>query len=97
MKKSSEPEQSGHMRKLKIEFLLLMCAYGCLGPVVRGISLPSLVIVWARAVISAAALLIFLLLFRREGLKDCRAFLGPMIFSGIFRAVDRIRLLGSNR
>ena len=85
------------MRKLKIEFLLLMCAYGCLGPVVRGISLPSLVIVWARAVISAAALLIFLLLFRREGLKDCRAFLGPMVFSGIFLAVDWIGLFASYR
>ena len=97
MKKSSEQEQSGHMRKLKIEFLLLMCAYGCLGPVVRGISLPSLVIVWARAVISAAALLIFLLLFRREGLKDCRAFLGPMVFSGIFLAVDWIGLFASYR
>ncbi|MBQ9062794.1 MAG: hypothetical protein IJ121_08260 [Eubacterium sp.] len=74
-----------------------MCAYGCLGPVVRGISLPSLVIVWARAVISAAALLLFLLLFRREGLKDCRAFLGPMVFSWIFLAVDWIGLFASYR
>ena len=40
MNNNGRPKQNNKMRKLKIEFLLLMCAYGCLGPVVRGISLP---------------------------------------------------------
>ena len=48
------------LAKLKIAFLLLMCSYGCLGLVVRGIALPTVVIVWARALISSVSLLLFL-------------------------------------
>ena len=87
----------GSIKKLKIEFLLLMCAYGCLGPVVRGISLPSNVIVWARALISAIALLLFLLLFQRQGGTDCRVFFLPMVASGVFLAIDWIGLFASYR
>ena len=87
----------GSIKKLKIEFLLLMCAYGCLGPVVRGISLPSNVIVWARALISAIALLLFLLLFQRQGWKDSRVFFLPMVASGVFLAIDWIGLFASYR
>ena len=89
-------KRESSVNKLKIEFLLLMCAYGCLGPVVRGISLPTLMIVWARAVISATALLLFLFI-RRESWKDFRAFLRPMILSGVFIAVDWIGLFASYR
>ena len=87
----------GSIKKLKIEFLLLMCAYGCLGPVVRGISLPSNVIVWARALISAIALLLFLVIFQRQGWKDCRVFFLPMVASGVFLAIDWIGLFASYR
>ena len=83
--------------KLKIAFLLLMCSYGALGPVVRGISLPTAVIVWARAVISSLALFLFLLITPRKDWKECRGFLIPMLISGAFLAVDWIGLFASYR
>ena len=85
------------MTKLKLELLLLMCAYGCLGPVVRGISLPTVVIVWARAVISACSLLLFRLVSRKKSRKEYRSFFVPMLISGVFLAVDWIGLFGSYR
>ena len=85
-----------HMGKLKIWFLLLMCSYGCLGPVVRGISLPTVVIVWARALISSAALLLYILL-KKNSWRDCRNYLVPMLLSGLFLAVDWIGLFASYR
>ncbi len=85
------------MTKLKIEFLLLMCAYGCLGLVVRGITLPTVVIVWARAVISACSLLLFLLFSRKKNWKECGKFFAPMLVSGVFLAVDWIGLFASYR
>lgn len=85
------------MKRWKTEFLLLMCAYGCLGPVVRGISLPTAVIVWARAVISACSLLLFLLIFRRKNSRELRSFLLPMLASGVFLALDWIGLFASYR
>lgn len=85
------------MRKWKMKFLLLMCAFGCLGPVVRGISLPTAVIVWARAVISAGSLLLFLLISRKKDREQFRSFLLPMLASGVFLAVDWIGLFASYR
>ena len=85
------------MTKLKIEFLLLMCAYGCLGLVVRGITLPTVVIVWARALISACSLLLFLLVSRKKNWKECRKFFAPMLASGVFLAVDWIGLFAAYR
>ncbi len=85
------------LAKLKIAFLLLMCSYGCLGLVVRGIALPTAVIVWARALISSAALLLFLLLSGKADWKGCRQFLLPMAASGVFLAVDWIGLFASYR
>ena len=90
-------EKEGSTRKLKIEFLLLMCTFGCLGLLVRGISLPTIVIVWARAAISACSLLLVLLLSRRKDWKACRTFLVPMVASGIFLAVDWIGLFAAYR
>ncbi len=89
--------QERSMTKMKLEYLLLMCLYGCLGPVVRGVSLPTIVIVWGRAAISAVTLLLVLVLFRRKSLKECRAFLLPMMASGFFLAVDWIGLFASYR
>lgn len=83
------------MGKRKIWFLLLMCSYGCLGPVVRGISLPTVAIVWARALISSAALLLYILL--KKSWKDCKNYLVPMLLSGLFLAVDWIGLFASYR
>ncbi|MCR5089220.1 MAG: DMT family transporter [Oscillospiraceae bacterium] len=85
------------MTKLKLEYLLLMCTYGCLGPVVRGISLPTIVIVCGRAVISAVTLFLVLIVTGRKHLKKCRGFLLPMMISGVFLAVDWIGLFGSYR
>ena len=85
------------IRKKKIAFLLLMSMFGCLGPVVRGISLPTPVIVWARAAISAAALAVFLLLSRRGSRGSVRSYLLPMLFSGVLLAVDWIGLFASYR
>ena len=85
------------MTKLKTAFLLLMCSYGCLGLVVRAIALPTVVIVWARALVSSLALLLFLLF---SGKADRKAFgksLLPMVVSGVFLAVDWIGLFASYR
>ncbi len=81
----------------KFEFLLLMCSFGCLGPVVRGINLPTAVIVWARALISACALLLFHLIFRKKIGKENLSFLIPMLASGVFLAIDWIGLFASYR
>ena len=81
----------------KYEFLLLMCSFGCLGPVVRGINLPTAVIVWARALISACALLLFHLIFRKKIGKENLSFLIPMLASGVFLAIDWIGLFASYR
>lgn len=83
--------------RAKIEFFLLMCMYGCLGPVVRGISLPTNVIVWARAVISAATLFLVFLFTKRKDWRQCRQFFLPMTVSGLFLAVDWIGLFASYR
>ena len=85
------------LAKLKIAFLLLMCSYGSLGLVVRGISLPTVVIVWARALISSVSLLLFLLLSGKADWKACRKFAVPMIASGVFLAIDWIGLFASYR
>lgn len=85
------------VRRWKIEFLLLMCAFGCLGPVVRGINLPTVVIVWARALISACTLLLVHLIFRKRIGKEILSFLVPMLVSGVFLAVDWIGLFASYR
>ena len=85
------------LAKLKIAFLLLMCSYGCLGLVVRGIALPTVVIVWARALISSVSLLLFLLLSGKADWKGCRQFFLPMAASGVFLAVDWIGLFASYR
>ena len=88
---------NAQMTKWKIEFLLLMCTYGCLGLVVRGISLPTPIIVWARALISSVSLMLFLLLTGRRDRKNWKAFFVPMIISGVFLAVDWIGLFASYR
>ena len=85
------------MNRLKIAFLLLMCSYGAIGPVVRAISLPTVVIVWARAVISSLALFLFLLFTPGKDWKECRRFLLPMLVSGVFCAVDWIGIFASYR
>ena len=89
--------EMSRVTKLKIEFLLLMCSYGCLGLVVRGIHLPTVVIVWARALISSAALLLFMLLRRRNHWQDCKKMILPMLISGVFLAIDWIGLFASYR
>ena len=85
------------LTRKKLAFLLLMSGFGCLGPLVREISLPTICIVWARALVSAAALLLFLLRSGKRNLKDCRSFLKPMLMCGVLLAVDWIGLFASYR
>lgn len=90
-------DEKTKLTRKKLAFLLLMAAFGCLGPLVREISLPTISIVWARALISAIALLLFLLLSGKWNRKSCRSFLVPMLVCGGLLAVDWIGLFASYR
>lgn len=90
-------EKTRQQTRRKLAFLLLMAAFGCLGPLVRAISLPTISIVWARALISALALLLFLLLAGKWNWKSSRQFLLPMLICGVLLAVDWIGLFASYR
>lgn len=80
----------------KIEFALLMSLFGCLGPLVRAIGLPSEVTACLRAWISALALIGYVLVSGRRYDRDefKKAFV-PMMFCGIFLAIDWLGLFAS--
>lgn len=77
----------------KIAFLLVNMLFGCLGPLVRAIGMPSAVTAWLRAWIAAAALVLFIVVRRyrvdKAALK--RTFV-PLILSGVLIATDWIGL-----
>ena len=80
----------------KLQFLLVMCVFGCLGPLVRAIGLPSQVTACLRAWISAIALILYSILTKRAVRQDeLRRFLWPMVLSGVFIALDWIGLFTS--
>jgi len=77
--------------KAKISFFILMATFGCMGPIVKAISLPSIAIVCLRAWISAIFLIVFVILtkrFPKEGISGYK----PMIFSGVLIAGDWLGL-----
>lgn len=77
----------------KAFFLFIMCLFGCLGPIVRAIGLPSPVTAWLRAWISGAALLIYLFAIKRNtDSKELKRLIKPMALCGIFLAIDWIGL-----
>lgn len=80
----------------KIEFAVLMSLFGCLGPLVRAIGLPSSVTACLRAWISAVALIAYILLsgrrYERAELKKAAL---PMLFCGCFLALDWLGLFAS--
>ena len=83
-------------RKNTLRFLLLMCVFGCIGPLVRAVGLPSPVTACLRAWVSSAALIVYFILTKK---KFTRADLGgsllPMILSGVLIATDWIGLFAS--
>ena len=70
-----------------------MFVFGCMGPLVRAIQLPSTVIACLRAWVSAIALILYLLISRHEFDRSAaKRAIVPMIFSGILIATDWIGL-----
>ena len=105
MKNNSEPPYGGFhfnagagimnkfLENYKLRFFLLMALFGCMGPIVRAINLPTMIIACLRAWISALFLIIFMLLFRRSMLNsENKKVILPMIICGIFMAGDWIGL-----
>lgn len=80
----------------KIEFALLMSLFGCLGPLVRAIGLPSAVTACLRAWISAVVLIAYIFISgRKYEHGEFRKALTPMLFCGIFLAIDWLGLFAS--
>lgn len=82
--------------KYKIEFLIVMCAFGILGPIIKAINLPSSAIACFRAWISTIVLTIYFVLSKRRISKETfKASIIPLIFCGICMAGDWIGLFES--
>lgn len=82
----------------KLKLLLVMAAFGCIGPIVRAIGLPSAVIACLRAWIAAIVLILYLVLSKHEyDRAAAKKAAAPMIFSGIFISVNWIMLFESYR
>jgi len=79
--------------KSRIAFLLLMCLFGCLGPIVRAIHLPTPMIACLRAWIAGLALIIYSLIKGNHYSKEeILKVLPPMVICGILLAGDWIGL-----
>lgn len=84
--------------RYKIEFLIVMCAFGILGPIIKAINLPSSAIACLRAWISSIALAIYFVLSKRHISKETfKKSIIPLIFCGIFMAGDWIGLFEAYR
>jgi len=83
-------------KKYKLEFLIVMCLFGVLGPVVKAIGLPSSAIACLRAVIAALALGIYYLLRKKRIEKEkVKRSLLPLLLCGVCLAGDWIGLFES--
>lgn len=68
----------------RIQYLLLMAMFGCLGPVVRAIGLPSVVTACLRAWISTLVLVPFMMITGRKLRKESfKKTIFPMIVCGV--------------
>ena len=82
---------------LKIEYILVMALFGCLGPVVKAIPLPSAVTACLRAWISFVLLAVYLLARRRIRAASFKGILLPMLLSGACLTGDWIGLFEAYR
>ena len=82
---------------LKIEYILVMALFGCLGPVVKAIPLPSAVTACLRAWISFVLLAVYLLAQRRIRAASFKGILLPMLLSGACLTGDWIGLFEAYR
>lgn len=74
-------------------YILVMAVFGCLGPLVRAITLPTVVITCLRAWLSSLALFAYLMLSsHRPSLSDVKEVLGPMTLSGVLMCGDWLGL-----
>lgn len=80
----------------KLQYLVLMVVFGCMGPIVREIAMPPSVIACFRAWFSAAALIIYLI-FSKKRLKkeDIKSVVLPMVMSGMLLSGDWIGLFNA--
>lgn len=81
------------MKSDKIRFLILMSVFGMMGPLVRGIDLPSSAIACLRAWLSAVALSGYILLSGKKYDRTANMrVLKPMLLAGVCIAIDWIGL-----
>ncbi|MDO5331363.1 MAG: DMT family transporter [Bacillota bacterium] len=82
--------------KHKIQFLITMCSFGILGPIIKAIGFPSQLTACLRAWIAGLALLLYFVIAKKniskETIKKC---LGYIILCGICMAGDWICLFES--
>lgn len=77
----------------KIHFLIIMAVFGCMGPFIRAIGLPTPVIACLRAWISSVTLVLYLLITRHEFDREkIKKVTGVMFICGICMALDWIGL-----
>ena len=77
----------------KMQFLILMASFGCLGPILRNITLPVSVTVCLRAWLAAIAIIGFIIISRQPISRDnIRACYKPILACGILLAADWIGL-----
>ena len=77
--------------KSKLAFLAVMCFFGCLGPVVKAIGLPSPVTACLRAWVAALSLIFYIVITKKKFSSEViRKKLLPLIICGILMAGDWI-------
>lgn len=80
----------------KLQYLILMVVFGCMGPIVREISMPPSVIACLRAWFSAAFLVVYLIFSKRRLKKeDIKSVVLPMVMSGMLLSGDWIGLFNA--
>ena len=82
---------------LKVEYILILALFGCLGPVVKAIPLPAPVIACLRAWISFLFIAVYLLVTRKFRLSSIKGVLLPMLLSGACLTGDWIGLFQAYR
>ena len=82
---------------LKVEYILIMALFGCLGPVVKAIPLPAAVTACLRAWISFLFIAVYLVAARKIRSASFKGVLIPMLLSGACLTGDWIGLFQSYR
>lgn len=80
----------------RFQYLLVMCLFGCLGPIVRAIGLPSSVTACLRAWISSLSLIAYIFIAKKDFKSNFKKqIIVPMLISGVLIALDWIGLFES--